>query len=357
MSALPPSQLSAEMMAGVPSDQWIRRVSLIVSNESGSGLDLSQLRIKFRIEQADASTARPNTAEITIYNLADSTIQNVINEYTEVTLQAGYQPPGKFGIIFQGTIKQFKRGHESVTESYLILYAADADIAHLFGITNTTLAPGYTTNDEINSHVKALGSSPGNAALGYNGVTGGSGGLPPANVRGKLLYGLSGKGLDRLGNSAGFTWVIVNGKVQIVPLAGYLPGTAVQLNATSGLVVWPEATDSGIYVTCLLNPAIKLQGLIQINNKDINQTIINRNLSQQQTQQVGPANTFPGFSDLRFYASTTLDGFYRVLVVEYEGDSRANPWYCHLTCLAADLSAPAGQTVNDASPLPATAGT
>jgi hypothetical protein len=61
----------------------LRRCSLIVSDTSGNGLDLSNLRVKFTVEQADLSTARPNTAIITVYNLADETVANVINEYSQ----------------------------------------------------------------------------------------------------------------------------------------------------------------------------------------------------------------------------------------------------------------------------------
>ncbi len=334
--------------SATPSDQWLRRVSLIVSDASGNGLDLSQLRIKFSVQQADLSSFRPRTAVITVYNLAESTIKNVLQEFTQVTLQAGYQPPGKFGIIFQGTIKQFEHGHETVTESYLTIFAADGDLAR-FAVTNTTLAPGYTAQDELNAHQKAMEAY--GATMGYNGtgVAGGTGGLNPQMPRGKILFGQSTYAVDQLGKTNNFTWVIVNGKVQVVPLTGYLPGEAVVLNAQSGLIGWPRNTLGGILATCLLNPAIRLQGLVQINNAAINTT--------QPAQGAGlpgaPGfpNTvvgFPGYTDKNFYASVAQDGFYRVLVLEYEGDTRggeASPWFCHLTLLAADLSAPVGQQV------------
>jgi len=34
--------------------------------------------------------------------------------------------------------------------------------------------------------------------------------------------------------------------------------------------------------------------------------------------------------------TSTRDGFYRVYVVEYEGDIRGQPWYMTLTCLSVD---------------------
>ena len=266
MSSAPAGPIAAT----ANSDQWLRRVSLIVSDASGNGLDLSQLRIKFSVQQADLSSFRPGTAVITVYNLAESTIKNVLQEFTQVTLQAGYQPPGKFGIIFQGTIKQFEHGHETVTKSYLTIFAADGDLAR-FAVTNTTLAPGYTAQDELNAHQKAMEAY--GATMGYNGtgVAGGTGGLNPQMPRGKILFGQSTYAVDQLGKTNNFTWVIVNGKVQIVPFTGYLPGETVVLNAKTGLQ-WPRNTLGGLELTCLLNPAIRLQGLIQIDNASINTT-------------------------------------------------------------------------------------
>lgn len=290
-------------MSGVPggptqsvnSDQWLRRISLIVSDTSGNGLDLSNFRIRFHVEQADLSSFRPRTAVITVYNLATSTVRAIEKEFTQITLQAGYQPPGKFGIIFQRTIKQFEHGHETVTESYLTLYAADGDLAN-FAVTQTTLAPGWTAMDEFKAHTDAM-SAYGVSIGDVTGLQGGTGGLTQ-NFRGKLLFGPSVDGLNQLGKTNNFTWVIVNGKVQAVPLTGYLPGEAVVLNALSGLIGWPKNALQGIQCTCLLNPAIRLQGLVQLNNKDINTT-----LPAQDAELSGFPNAtvgYPGFTDKNF---------------------------------------------------------
>jgi hypothetical protein len=205
-----------------------------------------------------------------------------------------------------------------------------------------TLGPGYTAQDELNPHVNAM--APAGISMGsVTGVAGATGGLAPQNFCGKLLAGPSVDGLNQLSKTTGTSWAIVNGKVQVVPLTGYLPGAAVVLNAKSGLVGWPVNTTGGINATCLLNPAIRLRGLVQINNAEINTT--------------GPAQgsgvpgfpnavtNFPALNTVTQFATVTDDGFYRVMVIEYEGDTRGNPWYSHLTLLAADLSAPVGQQV------------
>jgi hypothetical protein len=135
--------------------------------------------------------------------------------------------------------------------------------------------------------------------------------------------------MDNLARTSLCTWKIVNGKVVITNTKTYDPGTAVQLNVKTGLVLVPEATDNGIEVTCLLNPAIRIGQQVQINNKDINTTSLT-----QSGQSLLPLLPFP--------ATVTNDGFYRVLVASHVGDSRGgSEWFTKMTCLA--LSGANGQ--------------
>jgi hypothetical protein len=54
----------------------------------------------------------PNSADVRIYNVADSTAERIKNEFTQVVIQAGYQ--ANFGLVFRGTIKhpQGPRGRQ-----------------------------------------------------------------------------------------------------------------------------------------------------------------------------------------------------------------------------------------------------
>jgi hypothetical protein len=337
--------MSAFPTTAVASDQWLKRVSLIVSDSSGNGLDLSNLRIKFEIESLDVSHAIPPNGIITIYNLSDSTLKT-LQEFTKVTLQAGYQPPGKFGIIFSGTIKQFMRGHESPTDSFIKIFASDSDLAW-FMVTNKTLAPGYTAQDAVNTNIEAM--KPAGVTMGYMPpLAGKTGGLLPPNARGRIFQGSSAALLDELGKSNNFTWHIANGKINIIPFSGYLPGVVVQLNAKSGLVGWPTNTNQGLFATCLLNPALRLAGLVQINNKDINTTFPAKGAGLPGTLGQNFPNAsigFPGLRDINAPATVTDDGFYRIITMKHVGDTRGNEWYSSLDLLAVDMSAPVGEQV------------
>jgi hypothetical protein len=69
---------------------------------------LSALRVVFHVRRGDLQT--PNSAAIRVYNVSETTKQRIEKEFTRVVLQGGYQ--GNFGIIFDGTIKQVRRGQE-----------------------------------------------------------------------------------------------------------------------------------------------------------------------------------------------------------------------------------------------------
>jgi hypothetical protein len=125
---------------------------LVLTTET-EGLDL---RMTFECRQTDGLT--PNTAIIRVYNLSDDTAKSVVKEFNKVTLQAGYIT-GNYGIIFKGTIKQFKRGRESATDTYLDIFAADGDIAHNQAVINTTLPVGSTL-DDVKMRVRCARAAP-----------------------------------------------------------------------------------------------------------------------------------------------------------------------------------------------------
>lgn len=304
-------------------NQWLRSYSLVVStavNGTVTGKDLSALRFKFEIRGSDLDT--PNTAVIRVYNLADSTIES-IREFGQVSLQAGYVN-GNVGTIFSGDIKQFRRGKENNVDTYLDILAADGDQAYNFGIVNTTLAPGSNLTQRLNALADAMG-----VVLDKNApdiVANSTGGIIPL-PRSKVMYGMARTHLRNIANSTSTRWSIQNGVLTFVPLAGYLPGEAVVINSVTGMIGQPEATDQGIMVKTLLNPLIKIGTRVQINNKDINQTI-----------KINGTGQF-GYQDTQYLpARTTDDGFYRVMVAEHFGDTRGNEWYTELVCLNVDVT-------------------
>src|ERR1700751_5266995 len=127
------------------SNQFGRKGTLIVS-EGELGLDLSEMRFKFKTTNSDAE--HPNTLYVRVYNLSKQTVARIGTEFNTVTLQAGYEN-GNFGIIFQGTIKQTETGKERNVDSYLDIWAADGDLWYNNEFINLSLAAGQTPQQVI----------------------------------------------------------------------------------------------------------------------------------------------------------------------------------------------------------------
>ncbi len=304
------------------------------------GLDLSQFRIQFQVNAMDVDT--PPTAIIRVFNLAKATVSTIQKEFQGVTLQAGYED-GNFGVIFQGSIVRTRTGRLSNIDSFLDIMASNFDAIYNFGFVNKTLSAGSNLQAKISALQQSVNSSTaaqaGSSAFGSGVQTGyipdsiGTGGILP---RGQVLFGLWREHMTNAADSAGCTWSVgPDGKINVIPLTGYLPGEAVVINAASGMVGVPEATPQGILVKCLLNPLIKCGTRLQIDNAAITQT--------QNNSAVG----FPAYQDYQFFASTSRDGFYRAIVVGHEGDTRGHggDWLTKITALNIDQSAPAGSSV------------
>lgn len=306
------------------SDQYLRKVGLIVS-DGGDGLNIDELRVVFKVSQSDVQT--PNHAIIRVYNLSDETAQAIQKEFTAVRLQAGYQD-GAYGVVFSGTIKQVRRGRESPTDTFLDILAADGDQAYNLGFVNKSLAAGATAEDERNALVDAMGIPKGYVAD-----------MPPgAAQRGQVKFGMARDYMRDLSSTNNMTWSIQNGQVQMIPNTGYRPGTAVVLNANTGMIGLPVQTEGGILVKCLLNPNIKIGSLLQIDNQSIQRDLFGGKLLNAPGRLEELQGIKPKITD---------DGFYRVYVNEFEGDTHGQPWYNEITCLAVDKSSPEAQSVKN----------
>lgn len=299
--------------------QYIRKCNLLVAGAGKDGLDLSNLRIVFKIKKSDAQT--PNTAEIRVYNLAEETAKQIKKEFNRVILQAGYE--SNYGVIFDGNIKQVRIGRENGVDTYIDIAAGDGDDAYNYAVVNTTLAAGAKQSDQIDAAAGSMSSR--GVSKGYVAGTG-EASLP----RGKVMYGMARDYLRQSAEASDTTWSVQDGKLQFVPRTEVLPNQAVVLNSKTGLVGQPEQTNDGIKAKCLLNPMLKIGVRVKIDEKDVAEAKL------PDTSKDSEANK---------PAAISSDGIYRLLVVEYSGDTRGTDWYADLVCLDVDASAPAGKQV------------
>lgn len=306
-------------------NQWKRKISLIVSNDKGNGKDLSQFHVQFNINQNDTQT--PNNAFIRIYNMSDDTSKSIQKEFTRVTLQAGYET-GAFGIVFDGTIKQIRRGRINATDTYLDILAAEADLNLNFGVVNKTLAKGTKVSEQVQSYADAM-----DIPVGYTSYGVGN----PQLIRGKVQYGMARDGMRDIARTTQTSWSVQNGKIQVIPLTGYAPGEAVKINSATGMIGLPEQTQEGISARVLLNPKIQIGTQVQIDNASIQRAQFQLHFGTTGEQERAINETLlPSIAD---------DGFYRVLVVEHSGDTRGQEWYTDITCLTVNKTVPADKSV------------
>lgn len=292
-------------------DFWLRKAELKVGDDAGDGLDLSALRITFDVVKKDNAT--PNTAMINVYNVARETFNKIAKEFSRVTLSAGYKD--NYSLIFNGTIKQVVFYKENATDSVMVISAGDGDVAYNFAVTNATLAAGATQKDVADLALKDYAK---------NGVENGfiAEKSTPALPRGKVMFGASKDYLQNAAKNADLNFSVQDGKAQFVENKGTLPDDAIVLSSKSGLVGVPAQTQDGISAVCLLNPRLKIGGVVQIDESDVQSMVLNPD---------AVAETPP--------ASLANDGFYRILAVQFTGDTHGNDWFCNLTLLTLDNTA------------------
>jgi hypothetical protein len=305
-------------------DLWLRRWRLIMTGPNGKAFTLQteskgrDFRCSFQTQASDGIT--PETAIITVYNLSDSTMKGLVKEFDQVILEAGYQE-GRYGIIFNGIVKQYSRGHEeNMTESYFRIFAAHSDITFRFAVANATLAADSTSQARMDEAQRSALLKK-EASIGQQDLPSRPGGL----YRGAVLWGAVTDVMSEEATHANMVWSIQDGKMVLVKSDSYVQGQIIDLNAETGLIGHPEVTDNGISVTSLLNPAARVRGLVKLNNDSINWT-----------GAPGGSNVvyWPDVSSINTYDLLSNDGLYIILVRTHEGDTRGNPWYTHMTCMA-----------------------
>lgn len=291
---------------------WQRRVQLLIGQDDGQWLDVSELRIRFQVEQA--LVGKPGHAVITVNNMANDTAQRIQREGAPVILQAGHE--GNAGLIFRGTAIQIRRGRESQTDTFLEITAIDGDVAYMYATVNVSMAAGWTHTDqlkELQKGMQAKGVDPGYTAELYQNKA----------VRGKALFGAVRDHMHDFSVSTGTEWAINMGKMDIVPVGGILPDEAFLLTPDTGLIGMPTQSVDGIHVRALLNPCFRAGAQVKLQNSSIVMAQIN-----------------PAYADVTYNAPIDLDGAYKIYSVSHTGDTRGNDYYTDMICTGLNTPPP-----------------
>jgi hypothetical protein len=305
---------------------WMRDARLIFAQRAATAtqttlnaLDLSKFHFRFSVNSSDLET--PNLLSLRVYNLAPETITALVKEYDQVSLEAGYRSPGTYGIIFSGTIRQFKFGKESITDDFLEIIAGDNDIGYNYGFINTTLDPDVQLanwEDVYRQCCVAMDLELDDQTVDFLANTG------VIFPRGRTLYNLARVSMRELAESVGARWSAQNGALVLIPDGGVRAGEAIVIGPETGLVGIPEATENGVVVHTLLNPNFDIGAPVLIDSSLIVQTVT--------------LNHFrPNLGYVAFASNLNL---YRVLAIDHTGDTRGQEWYSDITCLALNADLP-----------------
>jgi hypothetical protein len=310
-----------------PSALYGRKFSLAVAGKDNDGLDLSELQCQFTVRAWEKET--PTAADIRIFNVKKETAVKMAKEFTRVVLKAGYE--SQFGVIFDGTIIQYRRGRLSPVDTYVDITAQAGDGVHVFGTVSTTLAAGSTPDDRYKALLQSIQSD--DVQQGYTSPLQG-----PTLPRGRVLYGMTRDCLRDLGDQTQTNWTIHNGKLEMVARDGYLPDQAVVLTADTGMIGMPVQTVDGIMVRCLLNPLLRPNGRVQLNNASIQQARLSPDYKgiapfDANTARIAGTGDQPQHEFSPASPAADQDGIYGILAVDHVGDTRGNTWYSELACV------------------------
>jgi len=308
------------------------------STQQLPGLDLSNLRCVFNINGTTMSTPDQLTARV--YNLAPSTLAKVI-EFTRVQIHAGYKY-ANYGLIFDGTVMQYRRGKENPVDTYLEILAFDGDDILNNSTVFDTVPAGSKEGDVVNKLNDAMAKRAAANNEPFNPQN--QNDLNRVMQRDTVLAGSVKNYTRQIMQGLDMSAFLNSGQYIMMSRTGYRDGEVVILSPKTGLVGLPEVTPQGIQAKCLLNPKLRLGGLVQIDSNILSGVAYTPGTASK-TDASG--NVIPGdpsggvvlnptvmWGQQLETAYTSPIGRYRILLLNYNGDTRGNPWYCDLICIA-----------------------
>lgn len=333
---------------------WLRHFEMLLLDDGGKGISLTDFKVTFTIDWFNAMW--PRVATLKIYNLKADTVNQITGkEFSRIKIIAGYDgiadtvtegqigqvvtvEPGKegqssgknYGDIFNGEIRFTITGRDNPTDTFVLIQAIDGHRAYNESVTVTTLAAGYSVADVHRALMQDFSV--------YGASQGITGDFPEAKMpRGRVLFGMTRDYMSNVAAQCKATWQIVDGQAQIVPTDKYLH-EAIVLNSQTGLIGMPQQTmGNGVNVRCLINPNIRVNGLIQLDQASVYRT----QLSSEEVQRSGArlyeddqGGNLAVQGTTSQPSSVATDGVYIVNSISYTGETRGKPWYMDLMCFA-----------------------
>lgn len=259
--------------------------------------EITDLRVEFKVNKD--LKKQPNSAEITITNLAEKTRAKLQDKDAKVYLQAGYKNTVK--TIFVGdvrTIDHTRQGADWVTK----IEAGDGDRGYSYGRVSESFAPGASVPAVIGGIFPGLKLE--NVPLVGTALKAVSG---KQFNNGYTAHGRASAELDKVLASQGLEWSIQDGRIQILAEGGTNTESLIVLSADSGLIGSPEFSapknpkkPAVLKFKCLLAPQLVPGGRVE-------------------------------------FASLLHKGVHRIVKLTHTGDTDGGDWYTEGECEIAEV--------------------
>lgn len=229
--------------------QFGRHWKLDISNDQET-LSIEQLRVAFEIDKT--INEKPNPAKIQVWNLNRDHINQLLSQdYKKVALSVGY---GELRQIYAGDITKTRIQRDGL-DFVLTLECSDGHQAYTQSRAKTTLKAGATDKQIVEELQKTMPK-----------VQTGAIDIPNQRKlpRGRVLNGNSRDILTKIARNNKADWSIQDGSLIFLPKDKVLSDDAVLISQDTGMINAPEQTDEGLELTCLLNPALQIGGLVKV---------------------------------------------------------------------------------------------
>lgn len=276
-------------------------------DSSDVALDISKLKCVFKTKSDILTTVASCT--LVIYNLNMKTEGNIIREGYQISISGGYQE-GQYGEIFTGDIVQVFRNRENGIDYKLEIIALRGSGALDLNHTRCSVAAGSTPRDQLEEVVRKADKS---IVLGEISENLSEQQLP----RGKVFFGSASKYFrDVAINNNAYYWMNEENKVVVKKTVDQIPADQVlELTPDTGLVGTPQYTDDGIQIKMLLEPRIRLSGMIKIDNEIIRKQFINVSPSGEGSNKLAQKMQFEE------------DCEYQIFSIAHCGDTYGDDWF------------------------------
>lgn len=236
------------------SRQWKRRARAIIVVDDAA-VEVQGLRMTFEVKKSKLGT-QPNTCELRVYNLAETTRSKLETHASHLQLFVGYGESDD--LLFTGAVR---RSVSTWSESDWVttLYCSDAYQELQEATIERTYVAGTSPRTILADVAKTFGLEDDPLIEDLDGLAG--------VLRATTLSGSSTEAMNQLSESWGLDWSILDGRVEVSGRDRQVGAEAIVVSPDSGMIGQPVVTDRGIEFTTLLNPRIRVKRAVEIRSR------------------------------------------------------------------------------------------